>query len=153
MRSFIKNLRSFIKNLLVSAMVATTAILPITTGPAQAAPTTFNLRTQFLTNLVLPAMQASHVERRIELAEGTYGWFPWVKPDVRAKEYCGGREIKLGAGWYTWHDVLLPQSGYYIMDSWLIPDNENWPAVLNRCDFFVDVADNYRWGSGLDPHF
>lgn len=142
---------------LIATMVIT--VMPSAmTGTAHAADTAWNVQEIYLTDLPSSGMTKGEVQRRIYIPEGkTYGWFPYVMSRYGAPAHprggqCGGREIYLGAGWYTWKDELFPLDKYYAQLLSLDPDNPAWNTVYFQCDYEIRPADWYTWGSGLDPH-
>ncbi|MFD4996347.1 hypothetical protein [Streptomyces buecherae] len=115
-------------------------------GPASAAETAHNKKTQHLTDRPTSGMAKSCVERDIHLAAGTYDWLQSGGLGERSNLY-------LGQGSYTWRDCLYPKNGYYEHWTSLNPDHPDWETIKLNGDWKPSVPGNWTWGSVLDPRF
>lgn len=127
------------------------------TSVASAAATAYNSETLWLEANPSDSMPTSCVQRRIDLAAGTYWWDQFVDDpgDFGTYVHIVRPDIVLGAGWYTWTDCLDPKNGHYIATTRLDPDNPSWAPVTDSFDWTgVPFHDGYTtWGSRLDPYF
>ncbi|MEU8026005.1 hypothetical protein ABUL04_20180 [Micromonospora harpali] len=130
---------------LLAVAVTASAALMVPASPAQAAPTAYLDKTQWLVANPNSSMAKSCQSRSITLFEGSYGW-----GFVRGTEEIWLRNITLTSGTYTWEACLEPHNGIYYFTTVL-----DGPSVPADTDLWTTVSadGNWNWGSYLDPHF
>ncbi|MDG4826232.1 hypothetical protein O7635_30650 [Asanoa sp. WMMD1127] len=145
----------------ISAAAIFGMIMSTGTAAHAEAATALNLKNQYLIANPTIYYPVSSFEREIWLDPGVYGFFHWVKPDVRPMpgKTCYNWLGKLeGNAKYRWHSDLGPinfgpgSQGYYILYTRLT--NLTTGSIRDiECDILVPADGTYDWGSGLDPHF
>jgi hypothetical protein len=146
--------RSIVGKLLGVTALAAALTLSAATGSAGAAEWASNMKTQRLAAYPTSGMDRAVVERRIYLAEGNYLWHHTPNDGCR-------RDIYLGAGWYTWRDILVPDGGPFSQEKYgfyhhyamLDPDNPNWETAERYCKWTFNDDWTVTWGSVLGPYF
>jgi hypothetical protein len=115
-------------------------------GPAAAADTAYNTRTQYLVAHPDEGLPEACFERRIQLATGDYHWYQVLGSAYR-------EDFRIGAGWYTWRDCLEPRDDEYYHETTLDPDNPDWVTVRLSSEPRVGSSGEVLWGSKLVPQF
>ncbi|MEU6480318.1 hypothetical protein ABZ858_26225 [Streptomyces sp. NPDC047017] len=136
---------SFGKAAAVAAAAA--AVVTLAGGSAGAASTAYNTRTVHLDGIPVESDADACTTKTISLAAGTYTW-----TQILDNSRLPSRDITLAAGTYTWTDCLRPHNGYYQQTSSLAKPGSA-PAALNDPNQLTFSANDYTFGSLLDPHF